>query len=297
MTSTGLIAKRKALIVPGLPIQNFKDNWLLTLLLPEDGTTRTTEWIRAFVGHTTKGIWPQPLKEGYGPLVSDAEKVNRFWTNNREAGGAQFVMDRDGDGASLCDCATVSAYHAGKVNNVTQGLEIFQEQVYVGELKTGPLYKGQLEATVKLVDAVTWFFKIQRQIQKTYVGSIKRLRDGGTNAVGIYGHRDCCAIKNGHATRGRGDPGDHFYTYLLNAGYEGVEYDKNTDLTLWMPRQTALNKEGAGLKVDGVAGPATTSAVQEYKTDKPRGLWITRPIDELLAAEYGNDFDIWKQAA
>lgn len=299
MTATGLICNKRPILVPGLPVQNYVDLVALLLKLPEDGAPRTTTWIRAFVGHTTKGIWPQPLKPGYGPPVNDAAKVNRYWTNNNDAGGAQFVADRDGDMACMCDCYKTAAYHAGKVNQYTEGLEIFQELVMVGEEKTGPLYEGQLHNVVKLVDAITWFFQIQRQVQSHYVGAIARLVAGGANAVGIYGHRDCSS------NRGRGDPGDHFYDWLMRpvdttadpdigrpaqhfAGYEPVNYANNSDLDMWKVRQAEMNRKGAKLTVDGIAGPKTVAAIQALYPDKPRGLWITRPIDDTLAATYGN---------
>lgn len=284
MTATGPIMNRAARPIPGLWCQNFLDNGALTLKLPEDGAIRSTTWIRAIVLHTTQGKWPQRVLPGLGPMVDDAVKVNRYWANNHKPGGAQFVMDRDAQGASMCDCWKIAAYHAGKVNQVTEGIEIFQET-------DGDLYAGQLEATVKLVDYLTWMLGIQRQIQHPYVGHIDRLQAGGTNAVGVYGHRDCSD------NRGRGDPGDHIYDYLIAAGYEEVNYKTETDLALWKPRQTELNKKGASLKVDGVAGPATTAAVKKYyPTDKPRGLWVTRPIDAYLADLYTNNFDATKAA-
>ena len=277
VTYTGVVLNGKPRLIPGLPVQNFIDNGALVLKLPEDGAARTTAWIRVIVLHTTQGKWPQLLKPGYGPHVDDAAKVNRYWTNNHKPGGAQFVTDRDGDAGSMCDAFKVAAYHAGKVNQVSEGIEIFQET-------DGDLYEGQLINTVKLVDALTWFLGIQRQVQEKYVGDIPRLVQGGTNAVGVYGHRDCSD------NRGRGDPGDHIYHKLLEAGYEPVNYQTETDIALWLPRQQELNKLGAKLKLDGVAGPATTAAVKKYYPDKPRGLWVTRPIDDLMAATYGNDF-------
>lgn len=310
MAATGLFINNRPLLIPGLPIQNFRDLVALTLKLPEDGTSRITKWVRAIVGHTTKGIWPQPLIPGFGPVAADAAKVNRYWTNNNKAGGAQLVIDRDGDVASMCDCAKIAAYHAGAVNQNTLGEEMFQEEVWSSGVKTGPLYEGELDITLKMNDVWTWIFRIQRQIQEKYVKAIPRLVDGGANAVGVYGHRDCSS------NRGRGDPGDHFYTWHLRPidvpadpdigrpaahfdGYEPVNYEANTDLALWIPRQKAMNKPpyNSGLKVDGVAGPATTAAVAKCYPDKPRGLWVVRPIDDILAAQLGNDFDPWKLAA
>ena len=295
MSATGPVINAKPRPIPGLPVQNYLDNAALTLLLPEDGRLRTTSWIRALCFHTTKGLWPQAVLPGYGPHVDDAAKVNRYWTNNRKAGGAQFVMDRDGTGASMCDCLKVAAYHASQVNDVTQGIEIYQEADH-------DLYAGELDASVALADALTWFFQIQRQVQDHYVGPIQRLdkTHKGLDVVGVYGHRDVTS------NRGRGDPGDHIYDYLIeanaesgaeavtSAGYEPVDYASSTDLALWKPRQAAMNAKGASLKVDGVAGPRTVAAIQKYYPDKPRGLWIVRPIDGLLAATYGND---WSPAA
>lgn len=308
MTATGIIINGKPFVVPGRAIRNCVDLVALMLKLPEDGGPRRTTWIRAGVGHTTKGIKDQPLLDGRGPPADDAAKVNRYWSNNNAAGGAQFVVDRDTDIASMCDAFRTAAYHAGAVNQVTWGIEMFQEQVYVDGTRTGPLYVEEVEATVVLDDVLTWAFQVQRQIQHPYVGRIPRLAEGGEDAVGIYGHRDCCGLKNRHPTRGRGDPGDHFYAFHMKpiivaadpdigrpaasfAGYEPVNYAERTDIALWKPRQKELNRLGAKLKVDGVPGPKTVAAIQKYMPDKPRGLWIKRPIDDLLADVYGND---WK---
>lgn len=279
MSSTGIVINARPRPVPGLVVQNYYDNGLLTLLLPEDGRARATTWVRALCLHTTKGIWPQTIVPGYGPHVDDAAKVNRYWSNSRKHAGAQFVVDRDGDAASLCDCFKVAAYHAGQVNEVTQGIEMYQEA-------DGDLYAGELDSTVKLCDALTWLFQIQRQVQRHYVGPIARLEEpkDGKTVVGCYGHRDVTS------NRGRGDPGDHIYSALLAAGYEAVEYENETDLAMWKPRQVGLNASGARLLVDGIAGPRTTAAVQKYLADKPRGLWVVRPADELFAGTYGNDW-------
>lgn len=296
MTTTGPVINRKPRPIPGLAVQSYLDNGALLLKLPEDGASRATTWIRAVCFHTTKGLWPQVVVPGYGPHVDDAAKVNRYWTNNQKAGGAQFVVDRDGDAGSMCDCFSVAAYHASQVNQVTQGIEIFQES-------DKDVYEGELNAAVKLCDALTWFYGIQRQIQDVYyqrkpVPRLLAPKDG-LDVVGVYGHRDVTT------NRGQGDPGDHIYDYCMRPmlvpdgnggeipypGYEPVNFALDTDIALWKPRQTALNKLGAGLKVDGIPGPRTTAAIKQYYPDKPRGLWIVRPIDALLAAEYGNDFN------
>lgn len=279
MSYTGPIVNARPRPIPGLAVQNYLDNGALTLLLPEDGAVRRTTWIRALCMHTTKGIWPQAIVPGFGPHVDDAAKVNRYWSNSRKRAGAQFVTDRDGDAGSLCDCFRVAAYHASQVNQVTEGVEIYQES-------DGDVYAGQLEATVKLCDALTWFLRIQRQVQSAYVGPIPRLDElqKGLDVVGVYGHRDVTSA------RGRGDPGDHIYTALLAAGYEAVDYDTSTDLAMWKPRQAALNAEGAGLRVDGIAGPRTTAAVAKYEPSRPRGLWVVRPIDDLMADTYGENW-------
>jgi len=280
MSATGPVINRIPRPIPGLTVQSYLDNGGLTLKLPEDGTSRRTSWVRAVVMHTTKGLWPQTVQGGYGPHVNDAEKVNRYWSNNQKAGGSQFVVDRDGQVGSMCDAYKIAAYHASQVNQVSEGIEVFQESDH-------DLYSGELDAMVKLIDALCWFFQIQRQVQDRYVGPIARLNKlhDGLDVVGVYGHRDVTS------NRGRGDPGDHCYNYCLAAEYEPVNYAASTDLELWKQRQIEMNAKGAKLKVDGIAGPRTTAAVATYYPDRPRGLWIPRPIDEMLAADYGWD---WK---
>jgi hypothetical protein len=119
--------------------------------------------------------------------------------------------------------------------------------------------------------ALTEALGIQRQIPDAYHGRpLKRLIAGGADVVGIVGHRDVTAY------RGAGDPGDAIFERLATAGYEAWDFDARVDLTTWRLRQRKLNADrGAGLRVDGVPGPATARALAE--AGYPAGLWIRRP--------------------
>ncbi|WP_394826582.1 N-acetylmuramoyl-L-alanine amidase [Pendulispora albinea] len=220
----------------------------------EDGARRPPgTWIRALVLHTTRGIpggrdlRPQKILPGLGPARRTARATNQWWSSNGTCAGAHLLVDFDGTVACFADLVTEMTYHATSVNAHTIGIEIAQ----------GPnaeLWEGQLDAVVHLVDWLTARFDIQRQIPDLYRGSLARLREGGRDVVGVYGHRDQSAM------RGEGDPGNEVFRRLGDVGYEPFDFGSGADRMAWRPRQRLL-----GVADDGVAGPMTCNAIRAFQ--------------------------------
>jgi hypothetical protein len=269
----GLIINGSDEDVPGLTIENWRTNRQLPRLkVGEDCRARFTRWVRGIVLHTTRGIpggsdlRPQVIKSGLGPDAKGDFGTARFWATCSEHAGAHLVVDFDGSIVCLADLLTETAFHAGEVNEVTIGIEIFQG----GD---GELYEGQLDTVVRLVDFLTRRFKIQRQFHGPYKRApVPRMAMGGQDVVGIYGHRDVTT------NRGEGDPGDAIFETLGAAGYESFDYAIDWDKTIWRQRQEQLNTDfGLGLPVDGIAGQGTVAGL--IASGRPAGLWVSRPGD------------------
>lgn len=264
----GVIIKGKEEQVPGLTIANWNDNPVLRLN-SGDCRPRTTGWVRGIVLHTTKGEPslltdpPQVIMPGLGPNTGACTATTKFWAADSKHAGAHFIVDFDGSMACCADLVDEAAFHASLVNDVTIGVEIFQGH-------NRELYDGQLDAVVLLVDWLTKRFGIQRQVQDQYHNcAIPRLAQGAKDVVGVYGHRDCSD------NRGTGDPGDAIFNKLFAAGYEKVNFAKDEDKALWLPRQQQLGI----VNPDGVPGPRTTAVIKTWDATRTCGLWIRRPID------------------
>lgn len=237
----------------------------------KDSQRRSTRWLRGIVLHTTKGIpggddrRPQVIHAGLGPVADRDVKVARYWSTSAERSGAHLVLDADGSLVCTADLLTECAYHAGPVNDVSIGIEIFQGN-------DAELYEGQLERAVCLVDWLTRRFGIQRQIPHRYTGPLPRFAAGGRNAVGVYGHRDVTPA------RGLGDPGDAIFERLAAAGYERRDFGRGEDLEVWKERQRQLAADtGLRLDLDGIPGPGTLKAL--VAAGRPSGQWVPRPGD------------------
>ena len=261
----GIIIDDKSYDLMNQTIQSYKDDPSLGLR-PNDGRPRPKTWVRGIVLHTTMGIpggrnrTPQKIIPGIGPDAKRDEKVARMWSLDDRNAGAQLVIDSDGSWVCTSDLARFAAYHAGNVNSVTIGIEIYQQT-------DAAIYEIQLKNVCVMCDFLTRHFGIQRQFHKPYKRhAIKRGLQKGIDMVGIYGHRDCSN------NRGPGDPGDAVFEYLEDCGYEAFDYDENEDKGVWAMRQEQL-----GLLADGVPGPTTVQALKDngYK----HGMWISRPGD------------------
>lgn len=254
--------------VPGISVLSWLDNPILRLKAVEDMRQRYTPWVRAICLHTTKGVpggtdnRPQVIKPGMGPFMNAAVASAKDWATDGRHAGAHLLIDFDGSVACMADLAKEAAYHAGEVNEVTIGIEIFQGS-------QAEMYDGQLGMVVKLLDWLTKRFGIQRQIHWPYRNNVvvPRIASGGQDVVGVYGHRDVTT------NRGLGDPGDAVFQKLITAGYESYNMILAQDKAAWMSRQTQL-----GITADGVPGPGTVAALKA--AGRSHGLWVARPGDD-----------------
>jgi hypothetical protein len=254
--------------VPGLVTRSWLDDSRFSLTPGEDVRRRGTTWIRSIVLHTTKGLPAkvgdpeQKILPGLGPDTDLDNRIARLWSTDGRNAGAHLAVDHDGAVSCHADLQTEAAFHAGAVNDVSIGIEIYQGG-------RGELYAGQLDAVVVFCDWLTRRFGIQRQIPHGYQGRpIARLERGAKDYVGLFGHRDCSD------NRGAGDPGDAVFAFLYRAGYERHDVERGDDLVVWKARQALLGIA----KPDGVPGPKTVAAVA--RDGRARGMWVARPGDE-----------------
>lgn len=261
----GVFIRKQSIEVPGLVVLNPSDD-IDYALADEDYRIRPETWVRGIVIHTTKGIpggrdrRPQDIRDGIGPNTKKDERMAKMWSLDERHAGAHLVVDHDTSWVNTCDLQEHAAFHAGNVNNVTIGIEMYQGS-------DAELYLAQLLSVVHMVDFLTRTFSIQRQIHWPYKRhAIKRGLRRGIDMVGIYGHRDCSN------NRGRGDPGDAIFEMLSDHGYEAFDFEENEDKEVWAKRQRDL-----GLLEDGVPGPRTSAAL--LAEGYAHGLRIARPGD------------------
>lgn len=277
---SGLIIDGKEVEVSGVSIRNFKDEPKLALRVgrldgANDGGVRTLP-VSLVVLHTTKGIpggkdlREQVIKPGLGPNTQAEDRTATFWSTDPTPSGAHIVVDHDGTAACLADLSKVCAYHAGQfeVNNRSIGIEIFQGN-------DAELYSGQLDVVRKIVDVITEYFGIQRQIPSSYKNSpIQRLVLGGRDLIGVVGHRDVSD------QRGKGDPGDAIMSVLAAHGYEVFDFSARKDIDTWKTRQTIINEELKKrtslppLIIDGIPGFKTTMSLKFLNV--PNGLLMNQ---------------------
>jgi hypothetical protein len=251
---------------------NYHDEPKLKLKPGEDMRNRRTRWIRSVIMHTTKGIKTQ-VKKGVGPDTKLEERIARLWSTDGRHAGAHLSIDWDCTVGCHADLVQDAAYHAGCINEFSIGIELFQD-------KQGTLYSSQLKTAVIVVEWLCKRFQIQRQmLPPSYDKVHPRLQSGGSNCVGVFGHR--------HVTtdRGPGDPGDHIFEWLEREGFQvfNFAWTKGVDLqgdparlsddkVFWIPIQRKYKLRG-----DGIPGPLTADCLQEagyecgiwYPPEKP----------------------------
>ncbi len=272
---SGLLIRGALVDVPGVRVLAPGDEPWVRLDMRDRRPRRAP--IQQITIHTTKGLWPQPVIPGSGP-GGKARSTADYWSiaASGTPGGAHLVVDDDGTIACLCDLALTEAYHATTVNQRSIGIEMFQRA-------DGGVHEATLDATVKLVLVLCDAFGIPLQIDSEPYRTntiIERLRHGGPDVVGVFGHRSNAWMfpewlkpekratwPAGYADRGRGDPGDEIFVRLRHAGAQAFNFDARAELAWWMRVQAEMNKLGESLHVDGICGQRTVAAMKRH------GLW------------------------
>lgn len=242
----GLIIDRKEYAVSDLFISNYKDvnHAGLKLKAGEDMRRRTTSWVRSIVLHNTKNIETK-MKPGRGPSTSLGERIAKLWSTDARNAGAHLSVDWDGTISCHADLLLDAAYHAGTMNEVSIGIEIYEDN-------KGIVYEEQLKATCKLVVGLCSFFRIQKQMphwddHKT----IDAIVSGGKTCVGVFGHRHQKATK-------QADPGNDIFAMLLHDfGFKEFDFHSAEDSVYWRKIQFQL-----GIEALGYPDPTTCDALQ-----------------------------------
>ena len=253
--------------VLGLEVLNYRqttpDNSNLKLRSGEDMRNRRTRWVRGIVWHTTKGIETK-VEQGIGPNTNLEDRIARLWATDGRAAGAHLSVDWDGTVGCHADLLEDATYHARAANEVTIGIELYQD-------KHGKVYSKQLEAGVRLTGWLCRRFGIQLQMPRiSDKKAIPRLAAGGKDFVGVYGHRHV-------GNRGPGDPGDHIFKWLKMTGFQEFRLESpEQDITFWMEVQDAF-----GLSRDGIPGPVTCDTLRD--AGYAHGLWMPVEADDPQA--------------
>lgn len=267
---SGLLVAGRIVPVPGLTIVNPRDASFARLssgdYMLRQGRANKCIW------HTTKGIWPQRVLPGKGP-AGMPKRVADFFFNDPLHSASQFVLGLDGVLLQLGDAALIAAYHATTSNETSVGVEVCQ-------LGDGSIYQAQLDSIRILAPALAEVLDFAHQVcSDDYVEGhiIERLKDGGRDCVGHFGHRDQSwkfpwqmtpeqrvRYPDGYAGRGRGDPGDFVMQAVRDSDAEPLHFGRREDLAVWARRQRKLNELGATLRVDGIAGASTMAAMRRF---------------------------------
>jgi hypothetical protein len=283
---SGLLIDGELVPVPGATVLSPGDEPWVKLALNDFGK-RPTAWVRQIIAHTTQGKWPQLIRPGSPPAPGDrAEQIARYWSTNGTPGGAPLIVDGKTI-ACLIDLVRFQGYHATTCNPWSIGIEMVQEP-------DGTIYSDTIDTTVALILVLCDRLGIPCWIHgKPYKTNtiIERLKDGGQNVVGIFGHNQMAwmfpawlpaekraAYPNGYADRGRGDPGDEIGVRLRKAGAVAFDYDARGELDFARCVQRLLNERyGERLTEDGLWGPGTTAAARRA------GIWNGGLLGGLLA--------------
>lgn len=276
-----LLAGGKRIAVEGLEIIGPGDAPWATLS-QGDYAIRSTSWPRQVIWHTTKGKSPQRVIPGTGPNGRE-RAVADFWRGDPEHSAAPIVIGSNGKVACLCDVLRHAAYHATLSNELSIGVEVFQEA-------DGGIYEAALRAVRLLAPVLSRILRMPHQMHAgAYIEGriVERMGRGGDDCVGHFGHRDqawkfpwqlepAARAKwpKGYANRGRGDPGDLVMAEIAASGAERFDYRINQDKLTWIPRQLflATRLPKAGVIPDGVAGPKTMAAMAELELESGRAV-------------------------
>jgi len=240
----GLIINGKEEKVPNVIVVNYKDDPRLKLKPGEDMRSRNTRWIRSVMLHNTKNA-PTTIKLGSGPSTDLDNRIARMWSTDARNAGAHLSVDWDGTVGCHCDLLQDAAYHAGSMNEVSIGIEIYEDS-------KGVVYEDQLVTVVNMVKWLCQRFGIQMQMPLMMDNSeISRIKTGGSDCVGIFGH-----CHNNHKDKAH-DPGFDIMKFLAAAGFKEFNFSLEQDKGYWWGIQAKL-----GISQDGVPGPKTRDALQ-----------------------------------
>jgi len=241
--------------------------------------TKRTRAARMIVVHTHEGILSN-LVTGDGRDSTIDETLARYQTNTDRQVSWDYTVDLNGDVICQNDPFIDFSWQAGNVNGFSLGIEMVQDKDPFGSSKR-ILYSKEIEKTVLLIDVLTAALGIQRQIpwnkkqNKPNLKQIKRLsaaEGSGDDLIGIIGH------VNITSERGPGDPGEHIFWALKDAGYECFDMDSSEDISIWKQRQISFGMTEKDC--DGVPLGKTVAMLKSkgYKN----GIYIPRPIDSLI---------------
>jgi hypothetical protein len=226
--------------------------------------------IKNIVCHTNEGI-NSKLIQGTGPNSTIDEALARYQVNTEREVGWDYTVDLNGDVTVQNDPVKYYTWQAGSFNPISLGIEMVQQN----QNGTRVLYLEQINKTVLLIDFLTAALGIQRQIPWDKIGNkpiltqIPRIKEF-KNFFGIIGHVQITK------DRGKGDPGEHIFYALKEAGYECFDLSLKEDLEVWKERQKNL-----GIDSDGIPGQNTVNALKQKGLK--HGMWIKRPIDDLIS--------------
>lgn len=245
--SGGLLINGEIVLVPGVTVIGPHDAaW--SHLTPGDCRPRQGR-PHMLLLHKTLADDPEHVLPGVGK-PGHAERTAEYWAGDPQHSGAHLVTGDDGVVACLADLVLVEAYHGNQANPYSIGYETCEQ---LG----GGVYQAALDATVAVTLAIIEHLGIQLQVPSSYAGTpLRRMIDGGRDLIGVFGHRDVTD------RRGKWDPGELLFAALRDHGAESYDFDRGQDKVVWAKRQEDLVARGHALVVDGIPGPATTSALK-----------------------------------
>ena len=234
-------------------------------------------WLRGHVTHTTSGtvnrLDPKPVIESAKDWLFAKYSVtndDKSWT---------LTKDLDESAIQVSDPGALGTWHAGQVNQVTDGWELVQTG-------NGTLTQTQLDGYVRLCDEWSYHCGIPRVIAwrggAPFMGMLTRAlssHGAGGSLCLFYGHCNIWSVKKSTgrlvAVRGPGDPSELPFRALKEAGYLALDVEKGEDLEMWKTLQAQF-----GLDPDGVPGPQTRGALIRSGRYGTGGMLVPRPGDD-----------------
>lgn len=272
-----IIFNSKKYEIQGLNTKSWQDGYKNIKYITDK--TKRSRAIRMIVIHTHEGIISN-LVAGGGRDSTVDETLARYQTNTERSVSWDYTVDMNGDVICQNDPCIDFSWQAGNVNGFSLGIEMVQDKDPTNSSKR-VLYSKEIEKTVLLIDTLTAALGIQRQIpwnkkqNKPNLKQIKRLSSSegsGDDLVGIIGH------VNITSERGPGDPGDHIFFALRDAGYECFDMDSSEDVNVWKQRQISFGMNEKDC--DGI--PLNKTVLTLKSKGFKNGMYIQRPIDSII---------------